>query len=73
MRRFATSDSGDLVGASMINTTSIDEQSDVGPISPVFIKNDSARYYFQQIIDEITFGFPIDFALENGKWVIVDF
>jgi hypothetical protein len=46
---------------------------DIGPISPIFIHGDSARYYFQQVISGVTLGFPIEFAKENGKWVIVDF
>jgi hypothetical protein len=46
---------------------------EIGSLSPVFIENDSAQYYFEQSIDGETIAFPIDFIMENGKWRILEF
>jgi hypothetical protein len=47
--------------------------SEIGPITAVFIENDSAEYIFEQIIGAETLGFPIEFVRENGIWKILEF
>jgi hypothetical protein len=46
---------------------------DIGKISAVFIEAQSARYYFEQLIDGEIIAFPIDFVRENGTRHTEDF
>jgi hypothetical protein len=45
----------------------------IGTQSPVYIRNDTAEYYFQQTIDGQQLLFPVDFVKENGVWKISEF
>jgi hypothetical protein len=42
-------------------------------IVPLYIKGESAEYYFEDLIDGETFAFPIEFIKENGAWKIFEF
>ena len=53
------------------NTISLISQ--IGTLTPVFIKNDTAEYYFQQVIAGETITFPVKFVKENGVWKILEF
>ena len=45
----------------------------IGTLTPVFINNDSAEYYFTNTIDGQIITFPVDFDRENGVWKISEF
>jgi hypothetical protein len=47
--------------------------SQIGTLTPVFIKNASAEYYFTNTIDGQTITFPVEFDKENGVWKILEF
>jgi hypothetical protein len=45
----------------------------IGPLTPVYIENDLAEYYFEQTIEGQLLLFPVEFVKENGAWKIVEF
>ena len=45
----------------------------IGTLTPVFIKNDTAEYYFEQTISGHLLLFPVEFDKENGVWKILEF
>ena len=45
----------------------------IGTLTPVFVKNDMAEYYFEQTIDGQLLLFPVEFVKENGVWKILEF
>ncbi|HZF02221.1 MAG TPA: hypothetical protein VE344_10035 [Methylomirabilota bacterium] len=45
----------------------------IGSLTPVFIKNDSAEYYFTNSVGGQTITFPVEFVKENGVWKILEF
>jgi len=45
----------------------------IGPLTPVFIRDDSAQYYFEQTIAGQFLLFPVDFSKENGWWKIMQY
>jgi hypothetical protein len=45
----------------------------IGLLHPVFIRSDTAQYYFEQTIDGQLLLFPVDFVKENGVWKIMQF
>ncbi len=45
----------------------------IGMLTPVFIQDDEAEYYFQQVVDGKTITFPVEFVKENGVWKILEF
>ena len=45
----------------------------IGPLTPVFIKSDTAQYYFEQTVDGHLLLFPVEFVKENGVWKILEF
>jgi hypothetical protein len=45
----------------------------IGTLTPVFIENDQAEYYFEQTISGHLFLFPVEFVKENGVWKISEF
>ncbi len=45
----------------------------IGPLTPVFIRNDTAEYYFEQTVDGQLLLFPVEFVKENGVWKIEEF
>ena len=47
--------------------------SEVGTLTPVFIDQDAAQYYFEQTIDGHLILFTVDFVKENGVWKILEF
>lgn len=47
--------------------------SDIGPPTPVYIRNNLAQYYFEQTVNGATLLFPIQFVRENGTWKIFEF
>ncbi len=51
----------------------ISDVNQIGPLTPVFIKNDTAEYYFEQTIDGHLLLFPVEFVKENGVWKILEF
>jgi hypothetical protein len=48
-------------------------QSQIGPLAPIFIKNDTAKYYFERNINGQLILFTVDFIRENGVWKIMEF
>jgi hypothetical protein len=51
----------------------ISDLRQIGPLTPVFVKSDSAEYYFEKSIEGITILFPVEFMKENGAWKIISF
>lgn len=47
--------------------------SQIGPLTPVFIKDEKAKYYFEQTVNGQLLIFPVEFVKENGVWKILDF
>jgi hypothetical protein len=47
--------------------------SQIGALTPVFIRNDAAEYYFEKDIEGHTILFPVEFMKENGVWKIISF
>jgi hypothetical protein len=47
--------------------------SEMGTLTPVFIRNDAAEYYFEKDIEGHTILFPVEFMKENGVWKIISF
>jgi DNA-binding beta-propeller fold protein YncE len=45
----------------------------IGTLTPVYIQNDNAEYYFQQTIAGQTVAFTVEFVKVNGVWKIVEF
>ena len=45
----------------------------IGALTPVFIKKDTAQYYFERTIEGELLLFPVDFVKENGMWKILGF
>jgi hypothetical protein len=56
-----------------LGTDSISDINDIGTLTPVAIRNDTAEYYFEQSIDGHLFLFPVAFVRENGVWKILQF
>jgi hypothetical protein len=44
-----------------------------GQLTPLYIDDDEARYYFFNTIDGLSFTFVVTFGVENGVWKIVNF
>jgi NHL repeat len=51
----------------------ISDVSQIGPLTPIFIKDETAKYYFEQTIDGQPLIFPVEFIKENGVWKIQEF
>jgi hypothetical protein len=51
----------------------ISDINDIGPLTPAYIENDLAQYYFEQTVGGQTFLFPVQFVRENGIWKIFEF
>lgn len=62
----------DLFLATGISST-ISTISQIGALSPVYIDDDRAEYYFTQTINGQVIGFPVEFVKENGVWKILEF
>jgi hypothetical protein len=45
----------------------------IGPLTPVYIENDQAEYYFEQTIGGQLLLFPVEFVKENSIWKISEF
>jgi hypothetical protein len=45
----------------------------IGTLTPVYILNNRAEYYFRQLIAGQTITFPVEFDKENGVWKILEF
>lgn len=45
----------------------------IGSLTPDFIRDNLAEYYFQQTIAGQTVTFPVTFVRENGVWKILEF
>lgn len=45
----------------------------IGTLSPVFIENDAAQYYFEPTIEGHLMLFPVEFVRENGVWKVLEF
>jgi hypothetical protein len=45
----------------------------VGPLTPIYIDDDEARYYFTTTINNQPFGFIVTFVNELGVWKIRSF
>ena len=57
-----------------IGTSSIiSDISQIGTLTPDYIQDDKAGYYFEQVIDGQTITFPVEFVKENGVWKILEF
>lgn len=51
----------------------ISAMSEIGALTPVYIYDEQAKYYFTNTIDGQTFMFPVKFVKENGVWKILEF
>jgi hypothetical protein len=49
------------------------DMSAIGVLTPVFIENNAAQYYFEQTIEGQVFLFPVEFVKENGAWKVLEF
>ena len=45
----------------------------IGTLTPVFVRNDEAEYYFEQTVDGPLLLFRVEFIRENGTWKIMEF
>jgi hypothetical protein len=54
-------------------TKTISDINDIGPLTPVYIENNLAQYYFEQTISGQTLLFPVQFVKENGTWKLFEF
>jgi alpha-tubulin suppressor-like RCC1 family protein len=54
-------------------TNAISAINQIGTLTPVFIKSDTAEYYFTNTIDGQIITFPVEFDKENGVWKISEF
>ncbi len=52
---------------------SISDMSQVGTLTPVSIKNDTAEYYFEQTVRGQPLLFTVNCVRENGVWKIMEF
>ena len=69
-------DSADNYRQAFLNIGTNDLASDmsqIGTLTPVFIKDDSAEYYFEKTIEGHPILFTVEFMKENGAWKIVSF
>ncbi len=57
------------IGAAKANS----DMGQIGALTPVFIENDTAQYYFEQTIDGHLLLFPVNFEKENGLWKVSEF
>jgi hypothetical protein len=58
----------------VIGTASlIPDISQIGALTPVFIRDDAAECYFEKSIEGHTILFPVEFMKENGVWKIISF
>ena len=55
------------------HNTHVPISAPIGPLTPVFIENDTAQYYFEQTIEGEVFLFPVEFVKENGTWKVLEF
>jgi len=51
----------------------ISDLNQIGTLTPVYIENNEAQYYFEQTIYEQPLLFPVQFTKENGVWKILEF
>jgi hypothetical protein len=51
----------------------LSDMNDIGTLTPVFIKSDTAEYYFEQTINGQLTLFPVEFVKENGAWKILEY
>jgi len=71
-----SSESADGYRVAFLSIGTNDSASDIsqiGTLTPVFIKNDTAEYYFEQNIGGQTLLFTVEFVKENGIWKIFEF
>jgi len=61
----------DFLTIGIANLTSAINQ--IGTLTPVYIYNYKAEYYFDRVVNGQTITFPIDFVNENGMWKILEF
>jgi hypothetical protein len=54
-------------------SSTISAINQIGTLTPVYILDDKAEYYFQQVIAGQTITFPVEFDRENGAWKIFEF
>ena len=54
-------------------TNAISAINQIWTLTPVFIKSDTAEYYFTNTIDGQIITFPVEFDKENGVWKISEF
>jgi hypothetical protein len=54
-------------------TNSISALNQIGTLTPVFIYNDTAEYYFTNTIAGQVITFPVSFDKEYGQWKISEF
>jgi DNA-binding beta-propeller fold protein YncE len=53
--------------------SSIPDISQIGALTPVFIRDGAAECYFEKSIEGHTILFPVEFMKENGVWKIISF
>jgi alpha-tubulin suppressor-like RCC1 family protein len=56
-----------------LGTGAISDIGQIGTLTPVYIKNDKAEYYFEQTVNGQLLLFPVEFVKENGVWKILEF
>jgi hypothetical protein len=45
----------------------------IGGLTPVYIKNDTAEYFFTNTFAGQSVTFPVKFTKENGAWKVLQF
>jgi DNA-binding beta-propeller fold protein YncE len=69
----ASSDDYQTAFLSVGTANTISAINKIGALTPDYIGNDNAEFYFQQLIDGQTITFPVKFDKENGVWKILEF
>ncbi len=62
-----------LTGYLYLDGDAISDVNQNGPLTPVFIRDDRAQFYFEQTDAGHLLLFPVDFTKENGQWKIMQF
>jgi hypothetical protein len=70
---FSSRSKEDYRNAFLSTDAALSAVNGIGTLTPVFIKDDTAEYYFTDNIDGQTITFPVEFIKEDGLWKILEF
>ena len=62
-----------LTGYLYLDGDAITDVNQIGTLTPVFIRDDRAQYYFEQTDAGQLLLFPVDFTKENCQWKILQY